>query len=90
MSNRRMSTIQLNNIKQAWGQIHEYLYLDLFKYFFEYLYFYLYFEILKQEVFVFVFEILHEIFKCSFLNCFCGKTIQHSRKSFSPRLMSPN
>ena len=54
---------------QAWGQIHEYLYLAVFKYFLEYLYLYLYFEFLKQEVFVFVSQILHEIFKYSFLNC---------------------
>ena len=54
---------------QAWGQIHKYLYLAVFKYFFEYLYLYLYFEVLKQEVFVFVFEILCEISKYSFLNC---------------------
>ena len=40
-----------NRSMQAWGQIHEYLYLAVFKYFFECLYFYLYFEFLKQEVF---------------------------------------
>ena len=34
---------------QAWGQIYEYLYLSVFKYYFEYLYF----EVLKQHVFVF-------------------------------------
>ena len=51
---------------QAWGQIHEYLYLAVCKYFFECLYFYLYFEFLKQEVFVFVFQILNEIFKYYF------------------------
>ena len=64
-TNSLMVNIQFQMVffMQAWVQIHEYLYLVIFKYFsFEYLY--SYFGILKQKVFVFqillkVFELLY-------------------------------